>query len=351
MTPFVYEVASSRVVFGPGRLSEAGAELDRLGVRRALVLSTPEQVEDAERLAEALGERSAGVFAQAAMHTPTSVTARALEYVTQIGADGTAAIGGGSTIGLGKAIALHTDLPQLAIPTTYAGSEMTPILGQTEDGTKTTQRSAAVLPETVIYDPELTYSLPARIAGPSGMNALAHAVEALYAENRNPIVSMQAEAAVAALGRALPVIASGGEAEEARAEALYGAWLAGACLGAVGMALHHKVCHTLGGSFDLNHAVVHAVMLPYTARYNAEAAAEPMARVARALCVEDAPGGLYDLMVKTGETRSLRDLGLSEADIDRAAALAVRNPYYNPRPVTQEGVRAMLAAAWRGQRP
>jgi len=352
MMDFVYEGLPTRVVFAKGGRARAAAELERLGVTRALVLSTPPQEEQVRAFAEEhLGDRVAGVFAGAAMHTPVEVTEDALTVVRESGAEATLAFGGGSTIGLGKAIALRTGLPQLAIPTTFAGSEMTPILGQTEAGRKTTLRDAKVLPKAVIYDPDLVATLPAFIAGPSGMNAIAHALEALYAENANPIVSLMAQESIRALGSALPKMVSDSADEAARSEALYGAWLAGLCLGSVGMAIHHKICHTLGGSFDLPHADVHCLMIPYSSAYNREAAPEAMRLAAAALDAGDAPGALYGLSQKVGVKKSLAELGMAPADLDRAAEIAVENPYYNPRPVTREGVREMLQAAYEGRPP
>ena len=263
MQPFVHDGLPCRVIFGAGTLGRTADEIDRLGAKRALVLSTPEQVRAAQDLVAMLGRRAAGTFTGAVMHTPVHVTAAALEAVRSAGADCTVALGGGSTIGLGKAIALRTDLPQIAVPTTYAGSEMTPIIGETEHGKKTTQRTLKVLPEVVIYDVDLTLSLPAKLSATSGMNSIAHAVEALYAENRNPITSMMAEECIRAFGRALPKVMDKPKDREARSDALYGAWLGGACLGAVGMALHHKLCHVLGGSFGLPHAETHTVVLPH----------------------------------------------------------------------------------------
>ena len=185
------------------------------------------------------------------MHTPVDATEKALAVVRERAADALVAVGGGSTTGLGKAIALRTDLPQIVLPTTYAGSEMTPILGETSGGAKTTQRSPKVLPEVVIYDVDLTLGLPPAVSATSGMNAIAHAVEALYAKDRNPVISMMAEEGISALARSLPRISADPHDREARSGALYGAWLCGTCLGAVGMALHHKLCHVLGGMFDL----------------------------------------------------------------------------------------------------
>lgn len=348
---FLYEALPSRVIFASGARRRAAEGLARLGVKRALLLSTPAQVSDVQALATDIGSAVAGVYANATMHTPTDITRDALEVATRIDADGLLAFGGGSTIGLGKAIALRTDLPQLVIPTTFAGSEMTPIIGETDGGKKVTQVTRAVLPETVIYDPDLIATLPPAIAGPSGMNAVAHAVEALYAENANPITSLMAEEAIRALAHALPRLVEGAGGAEARAQALYGAWLAGVCLGSVGMALHHKICHTLGGAFDLPHADVHCLMIPYSTAFNREAAPDAMARIARAVCADDAPSGLFALMQRVGVKKSLATLGMQPDDLDRAADLAVERPYYNPRPVTRAAVRAMLQAAYEGVAP
>lgn len=349
---FHYTPNPSRVIFGAGSRARIAEELERLGIERAIVLSTPDQSALAAAIARDIGGRAGIMYPGAAQHTPTEVTESALLAVSSVRADGCLAIGGGSTTGLSKAIAYRTDLPQLVVPTTFAGSEMTPILGQTEAGRKTTLSSPKVLPETVIYDPDLTVTMPAFIAGPSGMNAIAHSVEALYAKDSNPVIALMAEESIRALGAALPeIVERGSEAREAHAGALYGAWLAGICLGTVGMAIHHKICHTLGGMFNLNHADVHALMIPYTAAYNREAAPEAMSRIARALGTADGPEGIYDLVQRTATKRSLREMGLTTAGLDAAADQAVQNPYYNPRPVTREGVREMLQAAFEGRRP
>jgi maleylacetate reductase len=351
MQPFIYTGLPSRVVFGSGTIARLPEEIDRLGLRRVLVLATPHQRSSGEETARHLGGRVAGVFAEAAMHTPVPITERALEVVAGLEADGVLAIGGGSTTGLAKAIALRTDCPQIIVPTTYAGSEMTPILGETKDGVKTTQKSPRVLPETVIYDVDLTMTLPASLSGTSGINAIAHAVEALYAQDMNPIISLMAEDAIRALGAALPRIADNPQDADARSNALYGAWLAGACLGSVGMALHHKLCHTLGGSFDLPHAETHTIVLPHATAYNAPATPDAMSRVARALGATDAAAGLYDLAGRVGAKRALRDLGMPEDGIAKATDMALSNPYWNPRPLEASAIRDLVAAAWAGERP
>lgn len=351
MQGFIYAGLPARVVFGQGTVAKLPEELDRLGLARVLVLSTPQQEAEALALAGRLGGRAAGIFAGAVMHTPTDVSDRAVERLRELGADGTVAVGGGSTIGLGKAIALRTGVPQVAVPTTYAGSEMTPILGETSGGEKRTQRTLKVLPDVVIYDVDLTLSLPPALSATSGLNAIAHAVEALYAPDTNPVIALMAESAVAALARGLPRVVASPRDVPGRSDALYGAWLCGMCLGSVGMALHHKLCHVLGGSFGLPHAETHAVVLAHAAAYNATHAPEAMARVAQALRAASAPAGLHALAKRLGAPIALRDLGLREGDLDRAADVAAREPYPNPRPIERDAIRKLLGDAWAGNAP
>ena len=348
---FVYEALPARVLFGRGTLAELEQEAARLGLQRVLVLSTPEQRGQAERAAALLGGRTAGLFSEAAMHTPVDVTLRALDAVKAAGADGVLAVGGGSAVGLGKAIALRTDLPQIVVPTTYAGSEATPILGQTEDGLKTTQRTLKVLPEVIVYDVDLTFSLPVRGSMTSGLNAIAHAAEALYAPDGNPMISVMAEQGIAALLDGLPRIAAKADDADGRSQALYGAWLCGACLGAVGMSLHHKICHTLGGTFDLPHAETHAVMLPHSLAFNLPAAADARSRLARLLGSDNPALALAEFSERIGAPRALRSIGMPEDGIAKAAEIAVRNPYANPRPIEKTAIEAMLRRAWAGDWP
>lgn len=355
MDPFVYSGTAnglaSHVIFGSGTLARVGDELARLGSRSALVLSTGPQQALAEDVARRLGAKAAGVFSGAVMHTPVEVTEQALARLGALGADSVVAIGGGSTIGLGKALALRTDIAQIAVPTTYAGSEMTPILGQTERGTKTVQRSPKVLPEVVIYDVDLTLSLPAGLSASSGLNAMAHAVEALYARDGNPIISMASEEAVKVLATALPRLIVNPLDRPARTEALYGAWLCGLALGAVGMSLHHKLCHTLGGAFDLPHAETHAVILPHALAYNAAAVPESVQRLSLSLGVEDPAQGLFDLARTLGTPASLQELGMPEAGISRVVEAALADPYWNPRPLERDAIEALLRSAWKGEPP
>lgn len=351
MINFTYQALPARVIFGVGKLDQLPAEVDLLGLRRVLVLCTPYQRADAEKIVALLGARSVGIYDQATMHVPIALAERARAYVKENTVDGLVTIGGGSTTGLAKAIVMTTGLPTVAVPTTYAGSEMTPIWGLTVGEEKTTGRDVKILPRTVIYDPALTVSMPAMLSATSGMNAIAHCVEALYAENANPIMSLMAEEGIRALGASLPKVMKEPGDLDARSEALYGAWLGGCVLGAVGMALHHKLCHVLGGTFNLPHAELHTVVLPHATAYNAKAAPEAMRRIARALNSSAAAPGLYDLEAALGTPLTLAALGMKSADLDRAADLAVKNPYFNPRPITREGIRALLEDAFAGRRP
>lgn len=353
---FEYTVHPSRVVFGPGSLSRLPEEAARMGFKRALVLSTPEQREGAERVAGLLGGGAAGVFAHAIMHVPAETTAAALTEAQGLDADCLVALGGGSTTGLAKALALQSSLPIMAIPTTYAGSEVTPIWGVTEAGVKKTGRDARVLPRCVIYDPDLTLSLPVDISVTSGLNAIAHAAEGLYAHDRNPITALMAEEGMRAIASALPRLTDRPLDIDARSDALYGAWLCGTVLGSVAMGLHHKLCHTLGGSFNLPHAAVHAVILPHALAYNAPAAAQAMGRLAKALRLEqagsaDAPRALYQLARRLGAPTSLAEIGMPADGLERATDMAVTAAYPNPRPLEHSALRALLQRAYEGVPP
>ncbi|WP_405952886.1 maleylacetate reductase [Streptomyces prunicolor] len=349
---FTYQALPMRVVFGAGVLAKLPAEIDRLGLRRVLVLSSPEQRDTGRLVADVLGDQTAGVLAEARMHVPVEVADRARDLAAELRADGCVAVGGGSAVGLGKAIALKHGLPLVAVPTTYAGSEMTPVWGLTENGVKRTGRDERVLPRTVVYDPELTLTLPAELSATSGMNAMAHAVEGLYAPDATPVVSLMAEEGVRALAAALPRIAADGGHIDARAEAQYGAWLCGAVLGATTMSLHHKLCHTLGGTLDLPHAQTHTVILPHSLAYNAGSAPRAIAALFRALDASPDPSrALWELAGRLGAPRSLRALGMAREDIPRIVELAITNAYANPRPVTAVAVEALLRAAWAGEPP
>ncbi|KAJ3536231.1 hypothetical protein NM208_g6817 [Fusarium decemcellulare] len=328
MNAFEYNSNPARIVFGSGTILKLPDELSKLGASRPLLLSTPQQVSQAERVSDILEGKIAAVFSEARMHTPTDVTERARDLATTAKADAVVSIGGGSTIGLGKAISIRTGLPHIAIPTTYAGNLT-----------------------VVIYDVDLTLTLPPGLTSTSGVNAIAHAVEALYARTRNPIISLLAVEGTKSLADALPQLSKDPASKEARSSALYGAWLCGTCLGSVGMSLHHKLCHTLGGSFDLPHSETHTILLPHALSYNAFAVPEVMKQLAEALPGSDgdAVRGLNNLLSEIKVERSLKALGMKESDIDKAADIAVSKPYWNPRPVERTAIRELIRRAWAGE--
>lgn len=349
--PFVFPGLSTRVVFGHGTLAGVPEEVARLGHSRALVLSTPQQVEQAEALASALGDKAAGVFAGAVMHTPVEVTETAIAAFRAAGADCVVSLGGGSTTGLGKAIALRTGADQVVVPTTYAGSEMTDILGETAAGEKTTRRDPAIRPEVVVYDVDLTLTLPVGLTVTSALNAIAHAMEGFYAPDRHPVTEALSRDAMVAFRDALPVLVADPANKGARGQALFAAWGCSLTLGHVTMALHHKLAHVLGGSFGLPHAETHAVLLPHTTAFNEDAVGGLLDPIARTFGTGRAGAGLWQFASGLGAPMTLADLGLKADDLDRAAEIATRNPYANPRPIDRDGIRRLLQDAFDGRCP
>jgi maleylacetate reductase len=350
---FTVAPSTARVRFGAGALDHLPELVDELGARRVLVLASARHGDLIERVGRLLGARRVGVETRAAMHVPGPLADAVRDDAIRSGSDLVVAIGGGSPIGMAKAIALGGGPPILAVPTTYSGSEMTNVWGVTRDGAKQTGRDERVRPRAVIYDPTLTLELPPRVSGPSGLNAMAHAVEALYAPDVNPLVALAATEGIRTLGGSVLRVVREPTDLTARTEALYAAWLCGWSLGAATMGLHHKLCHVLGGSFGLPHAETHAVVLPHAVAYNAPATPRAMAVIVRALGVKlEAPAALHALattvLAAAGAPRSLRDLRLKEADLDRAAEMTATGAYPNPRPVTVEGVRRLLESAYRG---
>jgi len=351
MRAFDYESLPSRVIFGRGALAKVPGVAEDLGMKRVLVVASPSQAATAGAVLEALGPAGAALFDRAAMHTPVEVTAEAMQLVGSSRADGVLAVGGGSAVGLAKAIALRTDLPQIVVPTTYAGSEMTPVLGETEKGAKVIQRTARVLPEAVIYDVELTLSLPPSVSVTSGFNAMAHAVEALYSQYANRLILGVAEECVRAMALALPKIVLDPADLEARAEAQEAGWLGGWCLANAGSALHHRLCHILGGAFDLPHAETHTILLPHVLAFNMQAAPEAAERLAQALEAEHPAEVLYDLAQSLGAPCALKDIGMPRDGVDRVIKAALQGQGWNPRPIDERSLRQLLMAAWRGSRP
>ena len=348
---FVHQSLSSRVVFAPGARSRLPAEADLLRLRRLLVVCTPGHQGLADEVAAPLSDRLVGTYARAATHVPAQVAAAAVDRAEEVHADGCVAIGGGSAIGLGKAVAKQTGMPLIAVPTTYAGSEMTPVWGITEGGRKRTGRDPKVLPATVIYDPELTSSLPTNRSVTSAINALAHAAESLYAPNRSPVTDLIATESARAIVTALPRVAATPGDVDARSELLQGAWLAGMALGTTTMALHHQLCHILGGTFNMPHAETHTAVLPHVLRLNLTAAPRAEKHLQTAFAAADPAAHLFHLAKDLGAEMSLTALGMPSEGMATVIEQAMSSPYANPAPVTAAGLEVLLADARSGSPP
>ncbi|WP_327348110.1 maleylacetate reductase [Streptomyces europaeiscabiei] len=352
MTRVVYESWGQRVVFGSGTAREdVAAEVAGLGASRVLVIAA-----DGERaLAEDICKDSpvVAVFGAVRPHVPADVAEAVRAAARDHDADLLLSVGGGSTTGTAKAAALTTGLPILAVPTTYAGSEATPVWGLTEDGHKRTGVDSKVLPRVVVYDATLMLSLPTRLSVTSGLNALAHCVDAWWAPRHNPISSALAAEGVRSLASALPRIVADGQDVPARRQILFGTYLAAAAFAGAGSGLHHKVCHVLGGAYDLEHAALHAVVLPHVVGLNLAAAPEAARHLGAALDAPTDPfAALLGLYASVESPCSLSELGLAEEELDRAADLVMAQvPDSNPRRVTRDEIRGLLGRAWRGDTP
>lgn len=350
---FSYQSKPGKVVFGKDRRKTIKAEIREWKAGRVLIVSTPGRATVSKEAAERLEGLCVGIHDKAVQHVPEETVGELVERIRKENVDGLVAIGGGSPIGLAKAAALEVSLPILAIPTTYSGSEMTSVWGITKEGEKQTGKNDVVKPRTVIYDPVLTVSMPPLLTLTSGVNAMAHCVEALYAENKNPITSLIAEEGIRALYNSLSKAVQDPDDLESRSEVFYGAWLAGTTLGTVSLALHHKLCHVLGGSCSLPHSETHTVILSYAIAYNSDNIPEALDAMARAF--ETKPdrvaGKIFDMVYALGGPVSLSEIGMNQSDIEKAADLVTRNAYYNPRPIHKKDIEHLLEQAFKGERP
>jgi len=358
MNPFTYDQLAARIVFGAGRVAEVGAEVERLGARKVMLIADGQARGPGSTITGQLGSRLALTWNEVAQHVPVDLAERARSAATDASIDCVVCVGGGSSTGLAKALALSHAVPIAAVPTTYAGSEQTTIYGLTGGRRKETGKNAIVQPKTVVYDPELTLGLPPGVTGPSAFNALAHSVEALYATGHNPVTSALALEGVRAIHDSLPTVMASPVDVEARGTLLYGAYLSGVALGTTSSGLHHKLCHVLGGRFNLVHADAHSVILPHAIAFNAPALPEEMARLAAAL---GDPGGnpaslLWDLAVASNVPTRLADLRgddglLRREDLPGAAHAAAEEITVNPRPVSEADLLGLLERAYEGERP
>ena len=350
MESFSYDALPGRVIFGAGRRNEVGDEVERLGATRVLLIADAHDKETIAEIEGVLGDRLVGTFTEVAQHVPVVLAEKLRALVASTEADVTVSLGGGSATGFGKAVSLTHEIPQICIPTTYAGSELTPIWGTSSGEVKETGRDLRVLPKTVIYDPELTLGLPISIAGPSAMNALAHAVEGLYGPGANPVMSAVALESVRVLSTHLPLMKASPDSIEERSNVLYGAYLAGVVLAVVGTALHHKTCHILGGLYGLDHGKMNAVVLPHALAFNAPAIPEAYEQLSLVLG-GDAAGRLYDLARALDTPSSLVEIGMPVGGVERAAPLVVRDAAANVRPIDLDQAIAFLTNCAEGERP
>lgn len=350
---FLHESLPQRVHFASGEAAVAVAsEIDRLRAQRVMVIASDRELELADRVTLTLGEKVAVRHTEVVMHVPVEVAARARTRAKELGIDALVAVGGGSTTGLAKAIALTSGLPIIAVPTTYAGSEATSVWGLTEGGQKTVGNDPHVLPVAIVYDATLTLSLPVELSVASGLNAVAHCVDSMWAPKANPINAALAAEGIRALTLGLPRVARAPSDIEGREQALVGAYLAAAAFASAGSGLHHKICHTLGGKYNLPHAETHAVVLPYVLAMNVRGAPDAEQRMATAFAATSALTGLLALKTALGAPRALRDYGLRDTDLDAAAdAILPSVPPTNPVPVTKDLLVALLRAAWEGSAP
>jgi maleylacetate reductase len=350
---FLFDMTGRRVLFGHGSFSKIKDEILHLNCHCPTVVTTP-----SNRLRRGLEKNLApleySVYDKAVIHVPYEQVRHAMSVIDLATTDCLLAVGGGSSIGMAKALALETGLPIIAVPTTFSGSEMTPIWGVTENGVKKTGKDERVLPKTVLYDPELYTSLPSEIAGVSAINALAHCVEALYAEDRNPVTDLMAEEGARLIGNSLgPSLANRDDLEQFD-HLLCGAWMGGMVLSMTSMGLHHKLCHTLGGAFNLPHAATHAIVLPHVVFFNKDHAGTAMRKLAQAFGVtsaDEVPGFIFSLLEQAGAKKALREIGMNPEDMEKAADLAIQKKYNNPRPFGKKDIISILENAYAGSIP
>jgi alcohol dehydrogenase class IV len=370
MDSFVYNGSASKVVFGQGKISTLPDIVQSMQLERCIVLTTPDQRHLGQKVADLLGSKAVAIFDQATMHTPLDVTERAIEVASKAQVDSTVSIGGGSSTGLGKAISIRLGLRQICIPTTYAGSEMTPTLGETMNGRKTTRRDEAIRPDAVIYDVDLTLSLPVKMSSASGVNAIAHAgkkdqsemacallivpviVESLYSNDTNPIIRTFASEGIRNLATALLEIQKDPKSLSARSRAQYGAWLCAICLGSTKMGLHHKICHAIGGALNLPHAGTHTVVLPRALAYNAPAVPQAMKIIGEALPFGDGDAikGLDMLVEALSLPSSLAEYGMQAWDIGQVATQVMQSGYENPVPLEAVGIHRLIYSCYMGRK-
>jgi maleylacetate reductase len=345
---FTITLHGPRVLYGEGVAeTELAAELDHLEARRVLVVASAREQKARTDLLAGIAHRIVGQVAEVRRHVPAALAREATRMALEVKADCLLSIGGGSAVGTAKAVALETGLPILAIPTTYAGSEVTPIYGITHGAVKRTGRSDRVLPRTVLLDPALSWNLPADITRFSAANALAHCVSGVFAQGRSPVTEVLAAEGARRIARGLRDFARIATSPESRAELSQGAYLAGTVLAHAGTSAHHAICHVLGGAFDLPHAETHTAVLPASSALLQERDPRAAARLAEALDAADLAVGISGLLRDADAKVRLRDIGLAQTDLPRAAdLLSGRGPAAGVSGLDHARASQLLAEAW-----
>jgi len=342
---------SPRIVFATGALGRVADEVALLNKQRILLISDESAARPAAHLKSELGTLVIQSIDNVVMHVPDEFSSPIANTARNQDIDLVLTIGGGSATGLGKIIALDCSIDLMAIPSTYAGSEMTSIWGRTASNKKVTGRNAAVLPKTTIYDPELTYSLPHSISVNSGMNAIAHAVEALYAPEVNAEIKTAALEGITIFASGLRKLTADINDISARSDLFRGSMLCGFSLNNATMGIHHKICHTLGGMFDLPHAPMHSAVLPWAVQYNQNFAKVQLDEVADALSAKTAAQGIWDLANEVGAQTSLKAIGYPIDKSEEVADVISSATYVNPRPFNRNALVDLLSNAYGGSRP
>ncbi|WP_299323423.1 maleylacetate reductase [Parasphingopyxis sp.] len=348
---FSYKAVAANVRFACGASAHLPEFIREAGGDKAFVIATGAAFVRHASVIEPVSDSSLTQFDEVQAHCPLPVVDASIDAYEESGADTIVAIGGGSTLGLGKILKAEHGAKFIAVPTTYTGSEMTPIYGRKIEGQKRTKVDAAALPDMVVYDPELTLGLPAHQTASTGMNSLAHAVEALYPEHPNPIAWNLAGEAIGLHARALPLCVADGRNIDARIDALRAGFLGGVLVSMVGVALHHALGHVLGGLFDLDHGDYNSAVLPHVVAFNATAVPRVEEVISDRFEVADPGEAIFDFAKKIHAPTSLKELGMPETGIAEVTqAIVAKNPR-NPRPITHPSMKRLLSAAYEGLRP
>jgi maleylacetate reductase len=358
---------AQQIVFGAGAVGRLGEVLRTIGARRALLVTTSGRhtSDDGQRVVRALGRALASTFAEVQSHVPVPLVQAAVQQARADGVDAVVSFGGGSCADLAKAVCFfveqeqgmpgssHVDrpaLPHVSVPTTYSGAELTPFFGMTDPSTR--QKSGAGGPTTApvvaVYDPVLTVSTPPRVSAETGMNALAHCVEAAWSPHRTPEAEAVALAGARRIFHALPLVVDEPDDIDIRAGMLEGAVLGGRCLQNASMGVHHGLSQMIGGRTGIAHGLANAIVLPHAVRFNADAVPDEVRRIGEAIGAPDDPAGaIADLVERLGLPSRLSDVGVGADDLDAIARMAPgnRNVAGNPRPVGEQDARAILEAA------